>query len=81
MDKGIYSKELENIFANHIKSNNNIMICEINDKYLAIPYVDIAADYNVHMITIDKNSEIKIWNDENMQRLTRIDPTKEKGED
>ena len=57
------------------------MICEINDKHLAIPYVDIAADYNVHMITIDKNSEIKIWNDENMQRLTRIDPTKEKGED
>ena len=38
-------------------------------------------DYNIHMITIDKNSEIKIWNDENMQRLTRIDPTKEKGED
>ncbi len=61
--------------------NNNIMICEINDEYLAIPYVDIAADYNVHMITIDKNGEIKIWNDENMQRLTRIDPRKEKGED
>lgn len=61
--------------------NNNIMICEINEKYLAIPYVDIAADYNVHMITINKDGIIKIWNDENMQRLTRIDPEKEKGED
>ena len=57
------------------------MICEINDEYLAIPYVDIAAVYNVHMITIDKNGEIKIWNNENMQRLTHIDPRKEKGED
>ena len=57
------------------------MICEINDEYLAIPYVDIAAAYNIHMITIDKNGEIKIWNNENMQRLTHIDPRKEKGKD
>ena len=50
---------------NYTYINNNIMACEINDKYLAIPFVDIAADYNIKVLTIDKNHEIKVWDDPN----------------
>ena len=50
---------------NYTYINGNIMACEINDKYLAIPFVDIAADYNIKVLTIDKNHEIKFWNDPN----------------
>lgn len=41
--------------------NETIMTCEINDTYLGIPYTDIAADYKVRVITIDKNHKIKVW--------------------
>lgn len=58
--------------------DDTIMACEINEKYLAIPYVDIAADYKVRMITIDKSGEIKIWNDEEMNDLRILDTDKEK---
>ena len=63
---------------NYTYINDTIMACEINDKYLAIPYVDIAADYKVKMITIDKLNEIKIWTDEDMSELKIIDKNKEK---
>lgn len=50
---------------NYTYINGNIMACEINDKYLAIPFVDIAADYNIKVLTIDKNHKIKVWDDLN----------------
>ena len=58
--------------------NDTIMACEINDTYLAIPYVDIAADYKVRMITIDKTGEIKIWDEDAMEELRAVNPIKEK---
>lgn len=58
--------------------NDTIMACEINDSYLAIPYVDIAADYKVRMITIDKTGEIKIWDEDDMDELRAVNPIKEK---
>lgn len=43
--------------------NDTIMICEINSNYLVIPYVDIACDYKLRIIGIDKSGEIHIWDD------------------
>lgn len=43
--------------------NDNIMICEINSKYLVIPYIDIACDYKIKMIGIDKDNQIMYWDD------------------
>ena len=58
MDKGIYSKELENIFANHIKSNNNIMICNKDG---------IITDYNLSRATEDRSWEAEINNQYNKE--------------
>lgn len=42
---------------------NDIFACEINGQYLAVPYVDIADNYRVKIITIDRNQNIEIFND------------------
>lgn len=50
--------------------NNSIMVCEINEKYLAIPYVDIACDYDVRVITIDKKNKIQIWDNIDLEKFS-----------
>lgn len=47
--------------------NNDIMVCEINSKWLVIPYIDIACDYQMRIIGINKDNEITIW--ENFDEL------------
>lgn len=58
-----FLSEFSGIIINNYNYIENIMVCEINNKYLAIPYMDIAADYQMRLITIDKDNEIKIWDD------------------
>lgn len=53
--------------------NDNIMICEINSEWLVIPYVDIACDYKIRLIGINKDNEIKIWEDlDEMNGLSEV---------
>lgn len=40
-----------------------MLVCEINDKYLAVPYIDIADDYKIKIITMNRDGEIEILDD------------------
>ena len=58
MNNGIYSKELENIFASHIKCNNNIMICNKSG---------VITDYNLSRATEDRSWQAEINNQYNKE--------------
>lgn len=65
-----FLSDLQDIEINNYNFvNDNILVCEINSTYLAIPYINIVNDYKIEVITIDKNHDIKTTSLENIYTL------------
>lgn len=60
--------DIEDVIINNYNYiGNDILACEINEKFLAIPYIDIADDYKVKVLAIDRNRKIYHFN--NVQEM------------